>query len=144
MNADNKIVRVGIAAIILKDRKVLMHKRKGNHAPGVWSFPGGHLEFKESFEEGMRREIKEETGLEVGKVIGPVATTRELYEEKGKSYVTLYMIAEYIGGEAKVMEPDKCEVWKWYEKKELPKDLMLPIKNLINSGYDIFAGENQL
>ena len=137
-NAD-KIVRVGTAAIILKDGKVLMHKRKGKHAPGVWSFPGGHLEFKESFEEGIRREIKEETGLEVGKVKGPVVITNSIYYDEGKHYVVLFFNAEYIGGEAKVMEPEKCEEWKWYGKEELPKEVILPMNDLLKSGYDLFG-----
>ncbi|MEK6893926.1 MAG: NUDIX domain-containing protein [Nanoarchaeota archaeon] len=134
----NQTVRVGMAAIIMKDGKVLMHKRKGDHSPGVWSFPGGHLEINESFEECIRREIKEETDLDVGKVTGPIKVTNEFYEESGKSYVTLFMVAEYIGGEAKIMEPEKCEAWKWHDEKDFPKEIMLPIKNLIESGYDLF------
>ena len=132
------IVRVGTASIILKDKKVLMHKRKGKHAPGVWAFPGGHLEFEEGFEECVRREIKEETGLDVGKVTVPLTITRDFHKQEGKSYVTIFFGAEYIGGEAKVMEPEKCECWKWFSREDLPKELMLPIKNLMDSGFNIF------
>ena len=40
--------RVGIAAIVKKDNKVLLGKRKGSHGSGAWNFPGGHLEFFET------------------------------------------------------------------------------------------------
>jgi len=137
-----EVVRVGMAAIIKRDGKILMHKRKGKHASNVWAFPRGHLEFMESFEEGIRREIIEETGLEVGKISQPVAITREFYDKENKSYVTLFMVAEYLGGEAQIMEPDKCEQWKWFGKEEVPKELMKPIDNLISLGYDLF-GDNK-
>ncbi len=139
MNDSNEIVRIGTAAIILKEGKVLMHKRKGKHAPGVWSFPGGHLEFKESFEEGIRREIKEETGLNVGKITGPVAITNSIYHDEGKHYVVLFFNAEYSGGEAKIMEPEKCEGWQWFGKEDLPKEVILPMSDLLKSGYDVFG-----
>jgi 8-oxo-dGTP diphosphatase len=36
---------VGVAAIVVRDQKVLLGKRKNNHGSGSWQFPGGHLEF---------------------------------------------------------------------------------------------------
>ena len=42
--------RVGIGVIILKDGKVLLGKRKGSHGAGEYAFPGGHLEYMESFD----------------------------------------------------------------------------------------------
>ncbi|MBS3084185.1 NUDIX domain-containing protein [Candidatus Pacearchaeota archaeon] len=137
---NENIVRVGIAAVIQKDGKVLFHKRKGKHAPGVWAFAGGHLEFNEGLEEAIRREIKEETGLDVGKVTGPIFVANNTYPNEGKHYITLFMNAEYIGGEAKIMEPEKCECWNWFSKEELPENLMPPIIDLIKSDYNIFEG----
>lgn len=58
-------VQVGIGVIILKGNKILLGKRIDGHSKGTWQSTGGHLEFGESFEDGARREIKEETGLEV-------------------------------------------------------------------------------
>jgi len=41
----NKQPKVGLAALIIKDKKVLFGKRKNPHGHGSWCFPGGHLDF---------------------------------------------------------------------------------------------------
>jgi 8-oxo-dGTP diphosphatase len=50
---------VGVAAIVTKNGKVLLGKRKGAHGEGSWAFPGGHLEFNESIEDCAKREVFE-------------------------------------------------------------------------------------
>ncbi len=57
--------KVGVGVMILKEGKVLLGKRKGSHGAGEYSFPGGHLEYMESFEDCARREIEEECGIKV-------------------------------------------------------------------------------
>ena len=52
----------------------------------------------------------------------------------GQHYVTLYMISE-AEGEPRVMEPDKCERWEWFEWDELPEPLFTSFRNLLESGY---------
>ncbi|NBO23379.1 NUDIX domain-containing protein, partial [bacterium] len=59
----NNQVKVGLSALIVRDGKVLMGKRKGSHGQGQWAFPGGHLEYSEDFKSCLTREVKEETGL---------------------------------------------------------------------------------
>jgi ADP-ribose pyrophosphatase YjhB (NUDIX family) len=56
---------LGVGAIILRRDRILLVER--GHAPmaGYWSLPGGVLEAGETLEEGVRREVLEETGLEV-------------------------------------------------------------------------------
>jgi len=44
----NERPKVGVGVIIVKNNKILFGKRKNAHGEGSWSFPGGHLEFKES------------------------------------------------------------------------------------------------
>jgi mutator protein MutT len=61
---------VGVGAVIVKDGKVLVVKRKHEPLAGRWSLPGGALELGETLEEGVAREMREETGLEVE--VGPV------------------------------------------------------------------------
>jgi len=133
-------VRVGIAVIIRNGAgNILMGLRKGSHGAETWNFPGGHIDFGEkSFEDTARREVKEETGLDLGVVNGPVFVTNDIFAKEGKHYVTLYVEAEYLGGEVKLIEPEKCEEWKWFGKEEVPEKLMLCIEDLIKGGYDLF------
>jgi len=57
--------KIGLGVCILRDNKVLFGKRKNSHGEGSWCFPGGHLDFNETWEECARRETIEETGLEI-------------------------------------------------------------------------------
>jgi 8-oxo-dGTP diphosphatase len=45
------------------------------------------------------------------------------------------MLAEHIGGEPQVLEPDKCEAWGWFAWDDLPQPLFLPIRNLLRQGF---------
>jgi len=122
--------KVGLGVIILKDNNVLLGKRKNAHGKGDWCFPGGHLEFNESLEDCAIREVSEETGINI-KNIKPSSFTNDIFKKENKHYVTLFMLANYDSGEAKVMEPEKCEKWEWFKRDELPENLFLPIQNLL-------------
>jgi 8-oxo-dGTP diphosphatase len=58
---------VGVHGVIANRARLLVLKRshRANYCPGTWDLPGGHLSLGESAEEGLLREIKEETSLEV-------------------------------------------------------------------------------
>ena len=51
--------------MIFKDGKVLLGKRKGSHGVGEYAWPGGHMEYMESFEGCAKQETMEETGVEI-------------------------------------------------------------------------------
>lgn len=127
---------VGLAVVILREGKVLLGLRKSEHGEGTWGFPGGHLEFGESWEECARRECLEETGLEPHAVMH-WTVTNDIFET-GKHYVTLFMLAE-ARGEPQVTEPDKCVEWRWIAWDEMPPNVFLPIRNLIKNGYNPFT-----
>ncbi len=129
--------KVGMGIIVMKDGKVLLHKRKGAHGEGTWCFPGGHLEFNESLEECARRETMEEAGIEIENVRFSTITN-DIHRNEGVHYITIYMIADHKSGEPRIMEPEKCEGWEWFEWNEFPEPLFLPLKNLLMQGYDPF------
>tara|TARA_Y100000310_G_C19992848_1_gene494906 strand:+ start:60 stop:470 length:411 start_codon:yes stop_codon:yes gene_type:complete len=134
----HSVPRVGIGVILIKDGKILVGKRKNSLGDGTWSFPGGHLELNESIEECAKRELREETGLELKNILlGPV--TNDIFEEEKKHYLTLYLIAEHDSGEPTVLEPDSCSEWKWVDWYNMPKPLFLPLENLLNKGYSPFV-----
>lgn len=129
---------VGIGVIVLRDGKVLMHKRKGAHGPGTWSFPGGHLEYGETPEQCALREVTEECGVTIGNLRrGPY--TNDVHESEGKHYITLFILADWVSGEAQVLEPDKCERWEWVAWDNMPEPLFLPIRHLQKQEFDPFA-----
>ena len=128
---------IGIAAIVIKGKKVLLGKRKGSHGTGTWNFPGGHLEWNEELDECVRREVSEEVGLKV-KNIRFATITNDIFKEEDKHYITIYMLCDYSSGVSKVMEPEKCEKLGWFEWEKLPHPLFIPIKNLLKQRYSPF------
>ena len=61
---------VGVGAVILRDGEVLIVRRANPLLQGEWSIPGGALELGEKLRDGVAREVREETGLNVE--VGPV------------------------------------------------------------------------
>jgi len=111
--------RVGIGVMILKDWKVLMSLRKGSHGEGEWQFPGGHLEFGESFERCAVREVKEETDIEIENVRFQFLANVKKYANK--HYVHIGLIADYKSGKVKNTEPEKSGV-RYYRLKIVDLD----------------------
>jgi ADP-ribose pyrophosphatase YjhB (NUDIX family) len=56
---------VGVGGLITKGDRILVVKRENDPGKGLWSIPGGLLEVGETIQEGVKREIREETGLDV-------------------------------------------------------------------------------
>lgn len=127
---DKPVVRVGVSVVIRKDDTVLLGQRLRSHGTGRWCTPGGHIEFGETPERAARREVMEETGLELGKV-RPSTSLPYLntsFPEDGRQYITLYLEAEYIGGDPVAMEPEKCAQWLWFNRKALPSPLFTDMR----------------
>lgn len=113
--------KVGVGIFILKDGEVLLGKRKGSHGEGEYAFPGGHLEYMESFEDCVKRELAEECGVEVQNIHFHFVANVTKYAPK--HYVHIGLLADWKNGEPKVLEPDRCESWNWYDLNNLPKPL---------------------
>ena len=132
---ENNRPKVGVGVAVIKDNKVLLGKRKNAHGEGTWSFPGGHLEYKESWEECAFRETLEETGLSIKNIrFGTVLN--DIFHEEQKHYITIIMLSDYDSGKLELMEPDKCEKWEWYTWDKLPDALFVSIENLLKENYN--------
>ena len=122
---------VGLSVMIVKDGKILLGKRKSSHGTGEFAFPGGHIEYMESFEGCIFREVQEETALEIKNIrFLHIANVKEYFP---KHYVHLSFVADWAGGEWKVLEPEKCESWGWYEFDNLPSPLFATVQMTVQS-----------
>ncbi len=117
------------AAIIRKDDKFLIARKKSGHLVGMWEFPGGKIEPNESAEECLKREIREEFGIEIT-IDTYLATSKYTYP-----HIEIELIgylANYESGELKPIDHDLIE---WVNPAEMdgynfaPADLPL-IKTL--------------
>lgn len=100
-----------------KTRKILIGRREND--PYIkkltWCFPGGRPKYREELEQGLKREIKKKTGLNVESLGAVFAKT---YPEK-REFLTIYYLCEVIGGKEKAGE--KFVEIKWVNPKELKK-----------------------
>lgn len=135
MSVPKERPKVGMGVYICRDGKVLMGKRRGSNGAGYWCPPGGHIEMHETWEGCAKRETLEECGLEIANVRF-ITATNDSNKEDGKHYITIHCAAEYVGGEAVVMEPDKLGEWEWFTWDALPSPLFLPVRNFLETGYN--------
>ena len=68
----NNRPQIAVSAGIFRDGKILLVRRAREPARGIYTFPGGRVEFGESLTEAVAREIREETGLSI-EIIGLIS-----------------------------------------------------------------------
>lgn len=128
---------VGVLVILKCNNQILLGKRKGSHGHGEWSFPGGHLELNETPDGCGKRELFEETGINIENIAPiDVGYTNDIFYSDNKHYITLYQLynVEKIITPA-LKEPNKCFEWKWCDINNLPEPLFLCVKNYISKYY---------
>lgn len=133
------VLKVGVGVLILREDKILLGHRVagakdtgGIYEPDSWCLPGGKQEYGETMFEAAAREVKEETGL--------IAGAFELFSaaddiQPGRHFVTLQIVARTCAGEARAMEPDKQDEWRWFGPDALPKNLYSPSEKFIRAFF---------
>ncbi len=89
---------VHVVAGVLSDaqgRILLTQRPPGKHLAGLWEFPGGKCEPGESAEAALRRELREEIGVEIG-ALEPLIAFPWRYPEKS-IFLDVYRVLEYVG-----------------------------------------------
>ena len=132
----NSIVpRVGVATIIENNNKILLGLRKSELGKNTWGLPGGKLDFGEKPEDCAVRELFEETNLNVNvNVIELSGISNAVFDDE-THYITIFYKTTNYSGNLKVVEPDKCEKWEWFDYDNLPENLFLPFKNYIEKKF---------
>ncbi|KAJ6010627.1 hypothetical protein N7451_002039, partial [Penicillium sp. IBT 35674x] len=113
--------RVGVAVFVVnQEGKFVIGKRKGSHGAGTWALPGGHLEFGESFEDCAKRELVEETGLDIID-LEFLTATNDIMKAEEKHYITIFMkgVISDVSPQLQLLEPEKCEGWEWISWDDL-------------------------
>jgi 8-oxo-dGTP diphosphatase len=113
--------QVGVGVMIIKDGSVLLGQRKGSHGEGEYAFPGGHLEYMESFEHCAQRETREECGVEIKNIRFQFVANVQTYAPR--HYVHVGLLADWKSGTPEMLEPEASGAWAWYDLENLPQPL---------------------
>jgi len=100
-----------VNAIILKNNKLLTIKRETEPWPGMYGLPGGHINENENKIDALKREVKEETGFEIGVSKANFLGVGEL-KYKSKEFKVFFYKAEIVGGKEELQKEEIEEV-KW-------------------------------
>lgn len=116
-----KTPRVGCGAAVVREGRLLLVKRAKPPEAGCWSLPGGKVDFLERIEDAIRREVREETGLDLRLV--RLLRLVEMRGQDGQHWVSPVWLADAEAGEAANREPDKADAVGWFALDALPAPL---------------------
>lgn len=107
------------------DKYLLLHRNPNKRImPNIWMAPGGHREFNEGLFECARREVREETGLEI-KNIQIKAAGNAYVKDIDQEFFFHMLVADYASGELQTNEKDGT--FAWLTREEIMKlDNLLP------------------
>ena len=112
---------LGVAALIFEGDRILMARRGQQPLMGLWSLPGGLVEAGESLENALRREIREETGLEI-RPLGVLEIFERIMRDADGAPEYHYVLLDYIcrvTGGALCAGDDVSSV-EWVRRGDLP------------------------
>ena len=135
---------VGVGGIVIRKDCVLLIRRGREPLKGEWSIPGGMLELGESLADGVKREVLEETGLQVRPL--EAITVFDRVQKNGKRIQYHYVIVDYIcrpaGGRLK-SGSDVLDA-RWVKREDLPNYRVTPkAATVIADAFEWFAGRRQ-
>ena len=118
--------------------KILLVQRKNEPFKNDWALPGGFLEDEEPLEEGAKRELKEETGLQIFEVHQLKAFGNPGRDPRGRT-ISIAFWGE-VFSEEKVEGNDDAKDAKWFDLENLP-ELAFDHKQIIEFAKKVYKAE---
>ena len=137
---------VGVGTVVLDGNMVLMVQRGKPPRQGSWSLPGGAQELGETIHEAARREVREETGLEIEilGLIDVVDSVRPDADDKIEYHYTLIDLAGHAVGGI-LMAGGDAQDCRWFTRPEIDAmDIWSETKRIIALAVDRYGTPDTL
>ena len=124
MKKGTDYIGVGVGAVIFNsDGKVFLAKRgrEARNESGRWEFPGGGVEFGETLEQALVREVMEEYGIAI-EVQALFDVVNHIIPREKQHWVSPTYLCRIKCGTPCIREPNKCDEIGWYNLREIPED----------------------
>lgn len=121
---------VACEGIIVRDGKVLMIKRNGEPDKGKWALIGGYLDWNETVEEAVVREVKEEVGLTT-KVRTLLGVYSNPDRDHGLQNVAIVFSLDLLSEDIKAKETEVQAV-QWFPLEDLPDEIAFNHRDVIH------------
>jgi mutator protein MutT len=125
-------IGVSVGALIINDNgEVFLTKRSQNakNERGHFEAPGGGVEYGETLEEAVRREMREEHGIEID-ILEQFPAADHLIPADHQHWVATTFLAKVSEGSTpQIMEPEKCDEIGWFTLDNLPRPLSIITKH---------------
>ncbi len=116
-------IGVGVGALIFnEDNKLFLTLRgpKAKNERGTWEIPGGAVEFGETVEDAIVREIQEELGIKI-RVKELLQLCNHIIPDEHQHWVSPTFVCELVEGTPVIKEPEKCSDMGWFSIEEAEK-----------------------
>ncbi len=125
MKAGINYIGVSAGAFVINSKgELLLCKRsmKARNEKGKWEAPGGQVHFGETREQAIKREIREELGIEI-EIIRVLNVADEILKKDKQHWLPTTFLTRIKRGKPKIMEPEKCDEIGWFSINKIPKNL---------------------
>lgn len=125
MKIGKDYIGVGVGAVIINNNnEILLLLRTKEPEAGYWTIPGGTVEFFETIESAIIREVEEELNINVN-ILELLCVTNHIVTNEGLHWVAPAFLVKVVGGIPTNMEPDKHLEMKWFSVNNLPKNVTI-------------------
>lgn len=125
MHAGHDYIGVGVGALVFNEADEVFLSQRGPKAKnerGCWEFPGGSVEFGETLQDAIQREVMEEHGLTI-EITGLLGVVDHILPDEGQHWVSTTFLARHVSGDPRIIEPEKCTALGWFRMDALPAPL---------------------
>ena len=135
MEPGKDYIGVGCGAVILNEKNQVLLMKRGTgcrNCVGYWAIPGGCIDHFEAVEDAVKREIKEEIGVDI-EILQLLSVTNDFIKDENEHWITPQFLCRIMGGIPAICEPKKCEELRWFDIDAVPEKLTLPAINGIRA-----------